>query len=101
MSPFWLVILLMMTDFLAVEPCLISTNTRSFRRKVTPLVLSEKKPDIAETSPNASGPLLGRITRNSSKFSELFIATHNSSDIHFKDEEGTGIDRVMSKVCFS
>lgn len=68
----------------------------SRRRSRKPLVLGQAVPNIEETSIRASGKPSGKITRNSSKFNSL--VTCYSTDIVFKDEEGTGADRIMSKV---
>ena len=59
-------------------------------------MLSQSEPDVMETSDQASGPAKGKITRNSPEFNKL-EACYNTGII-FKDEEGTGADRLMSKV---
>ena len=53
-------------------------------------------PDLLENSQAASGPAKGKITRNSPEFEKL-EPCYNTAII-FKDEEGTGADRLMSKV---
>lgn len=53
-------------------------------------------PDVSENSIQASGPALGKITRNSKDFEKL-EPCYNTAII-FKDEERTGADRLMSKV---
>lgn len=69
------------------------------RRKPTkPLYLKQRVPDTEEFSMEASGKARGKITRNSSKFNTQLVSCF-ISDIVFKDEEGTGADRIMTKVC--
>lgn len=70
------------------------------RRKPTkPLYLKQRVPDTEEFSLDASGRARGKITRNSSKFNTQLVSCY-MSDIVFKDEEGTGADRLMTKVRF-
>ena len=59
-------------------------------------MLEQFVPDTPENSQQASGPSKGKITRNSPEFDKLNLFYHNV--IIFKDEEGTGEDRLMSKV---
>lgn len=62
-----------------------------------PLLYGQYVPNRSELSVSASGPTEGRISRGSDKFSEL--VKNNNLDVVFKDEEETGADRYMSKVC--
>ncbi|CAG9559688.1 unnamed protein product [Danaus chrysippus] len=64
-------------------------------RRITPLVFNQHDPNINENSKSASGPPEGRITRNDEKFKDL-VPNYNP-DIDFKDEEGTGADRLMTQ----
>lgn len=67
-------------------------------RRLTPLVFNQHDPNISENSKSASGPPEGRITREDDKFKDL-VPNYNP-DIDFKDEEGTGADRLMTQVRF-
>lgn len=65
-------------------------------RRVIPLVYGQHDPNISENSQQASGPAEGRITRDDDKFKDL-VPNYNP-DIEFKDDEGTGADRLMTQV---
>lgn len=67
-------------------------------RRLTPLVFKQHVPNVSENTLGASGLQEGRITRDHNKFKDL--ETNYNRDIIFKDEEGTGADRVMSQVSF-
>ncbi|XP_052567622.1 protein hedgehog [Culex pipiens pallens] len=66
-------------------------------RKLLPLVFKQHVPNVSENSLGASGMQEGPISRNDSKFRSL--ETNYNKDIIFKDEEGTGADRVMTQRC--
>ncbi|XP_023933828.2 tiggy-winkle hedgehog protein [Bicyclus anynana] len=66
-------------------------------RRMTPLVFNQHEPNISENSKSASGPPEGRITREDEKFKDL-VPNYNP-DIEFKDDEGTGADRLMTQRC--
>lgn len=65
-------------------------------RKLTPLVFKQHIPNLSENTLAASGLIDGRISRDNPKFRDL-VPNYNQ-DIIFKDEEGTGADRVMTQV---
>lgn len=71
------------------------TRRRSPRR-LTPLVFGQHEPNFSENSARASGPAEGRISREDDKFKDL-VPNYNP-DIDFKDDEGTGADRLMTQV---
>ncbi|XP_052866332.1 protein hedgehog, partial [Anopheles cruzii] len=66
-------------------------------RKLLPLVFKQHVPNVSENSLSAAGMQEGSISRNDSRFRSL--ETNYNKDIIFKDEEGTGADRVMTQRC--
>ncbi|KAH8330692.1 hypothetical protein KR067_006456 [Drosophila pandora] len=70
---------------------------RRRERNLYPLVLKQTIPNLSEYTSGASGPLEGPIRRDSPKFKDL-VPNYNR-DILFRDDEGTGADRLMSKRC--
>lgn len=65
-------------------------------RPPSPLVYKQHVPNVAEETIGASGAPEGRITRDDPRFDQLVRV--DDENIVFKDEEGTGEDKVMTPV---
>lgn len=74
-------------------------SSRFPSKKFKPLVLYQEWPDSSENALIASGPPEGRIMRNDTERMKELVPNY-SRDIVFKDEEGTGVDRLMTQVFF-
>jgi len=66
-------------------------------RKILPLIYKQHEPNFSERSLAASGLPDGAISRKDKSFRSL-VPNYNP-DIVFKDEEGTGADRIMTQRC--
>lgn len=95
-----LVIVVFFSILQSVMPCGPGRGIGGPRRsrRITPLVFKQHVPNVSEDSRAASGVHEVKITRNHEKFKDL--ETNYNEDIIFKDEEGTGADRVMTQVSF-
>ncbi|XP_005098391.2 sonic hedgehog protein A, partial [Aplysia californica] len=94
-TPLLLLLLLLLATTESCSPGRGSGRRRR-PRKLTPLVFKQHVPNVSENTLGASGLTDGRIRRHEPKFKDL--VRNNNPDILFKDEEGTGADRIMSQV---
>ncbi|VDI48924.1 sonic hedgehog protein-like [Mytilus edulis] len=63
--------------------------------KMTVLVYKQHVPNVSENTIGASGVPEGKISRNDPRFKDL--VKNENPNIIFKDEEGTGSDRLMTQ----
>nr|ALS19769.1 hedgehog [Novocrania anomala] len=92
------VVFLVLTE--TVSPCHGPGRGSGWRRgtrKRTPLVFKQHVPNVSENTLGASGLSEGRILRDSKRFKDL--VKNENPNIEFRDEEGDGSDRLMSKRC--
>lgn len=96
-----LLLMLLMVAGASVRACGPGRGNGGYRRpgdpKISALVFKQHVPNVGENSRTASGQLEGPITRYDKKFQDL--VPNYKTEIVFKDDEGTGADRVMSQVC--
>ena len=81
----------------ASRPRLAARTARATRaRKLKPLVYKEHFPNYSERSLASSGLNTGVVARGDKRFRELVV--NLNPDVKFRDEEGTGADRLMTQV---
>lgn len=72
------------------------TGRRPPGTKLVPLLEHQHIPSVSELTIGASGPSEGHISRGSVRFNQL-VRNYNPN-IVFADRDGTGNDRIMTKV---
>lgn len=85
---------------LLVEGCGPGRGAGAFKRRgpiTTPFVFKQHVPNVWENNLAASGLSEGRIERGTERFKDL-VPIYDK-DIIFRDDEGTGADRFMTKRC--
>lgn len=84
-----------------VESCGPGRGAGGFRKhgtqQATPFVFKQHVPNVWENNLAASGLSEGKIDRGSERFKDL-VPIYDK-DIIFRDDEGTGADRFMTKRC--
>ena len=92
-------LLLTASSLLATEGCGPGRGPMRRRgpRKILPLIYKQHDPNFSEQSLAASGLPDGSISREDKQFRTNLVPNYNP-DIIFKDEEGTGADRLMTQV---
>ncbi|KAG5673030.1 hypothetical protein PVAND_003108 [Polypedilum vanderplanki] len=93
MKSIFLILLLTVNTVFSCSPIRGMGSRKS--RKLTPLVFKQHVPNVLENTLGASGLHEGKISREDARFKDL-IPNYNK-DIIFKDEEGTGADRLMTQ----
>ncbi|XP_013395296.1 sonic hedgehog protein A [Lingula anatina] len=73
------------------------SGRRGKPKKLTPLVFKQQVPNVSENTLGASGPAEGKITESDPRYKDLKV--NYNPDIVFRDEEGTGEDRIMTQRC--
>ena len=102
MNPLRLFHLLLILGFALLSPVVHSCHPgrggirRRGARKLKPLVYKEHFPNYSERSLASSGLNTGVVSRESKRFRDLVV--NLNPDVKFRDEEGTGADRLMTQV---
>lgn len=94
-----LVLLVLCTQlFGSVMPCGPGRGMGGGRRlrRLRPLVFHQQVPNFSENNPMAAGVAGDKVMREDVRFKGLEV--NYNEDIVFRDDEGTGADRVMTLV---